>query len=117
MKTKLMTVVALGALVMFSAKAENIDFQKLIDEAAAKGGGRVVVGPGIHHTGTLHLKSHVELHFEEGAVLLASTNIADYAEFPKDICPVAPGCMFWTLIMAWDAKDIAIISPPRLLTF
>jgi len=25
--------------------------------------------------------------------------------------------MFWTLIMAWDAKDIAIISPPRLLTF
>ena len=94
--------------VLCVAWAFGGDLQRQIDEAAAAGGGRVVVKAGVHHTGTLRLKSRVELHLEEGAVLLASTNIADYAEFPREVCPVAPGFMHWTLIMAWDAEDIAI---------
>ena len=90
MKIKLMTVVVLGAFAMFSAKAGNIDFQKLIDEAAAKGGGRVTVPAGVHETKSLRLRSHVELHLEKGAVLRGSVKHEDYFDFPANICAVRP---------------------------
>ncbi|WP_245859291.1 glycoside hydrolase family 28 protein [Luteimicrobium subarcticum] len=48
---------------------ETDEIQARIDAAAAAGGGRVVVGPGVHRTGALRLRSHVELHVEAGAVL------------------------------------------------
>ena len=44
--------------------------QKAIDAASAAGGGVVRLEPAIYPSGTLYLKSNVELHFEEGAVLL-----------------------------------------------
>ncbi|WP_156250121.1 glycoside hydrolase family 28 protein [Pseudactinotalea terrae] len=43
--------------------------QAEIDAAAARGGGRVVVPAGVHRTGALRLRSHVELHLEVGSVL------------------------------------------------
>src|SRR5690606_36701515 len=43
--------------------------QERIDEAAARGGGRVSIGPGTHRTGALRLRSRVELHLEAGALL------------------------------------------------
>jgi polygalacturonase len=43
--------------------------QAEIDAAAAGGGGRVVVTPGVHRTGALQLRSNIELHLEPGAVL------------------------------------------------
>ena len=49
--------------------------QEAIDACARDGGGRVTVAPGIYVTGTLELKSHVELHLEKGALLLGSTKI------------------------------------------
>ena len=57
---------------------ETAGIQRLIDDAAAKGGGRVVIAPGVHKSGTLYLKSGVELHLEKGAVLLASDRMEDY---------------------------------------
>lgn len=42
------------------------------------GGGRVVVPAGEWLTGAIHLKSNVNLHVSEGAVLKFSTNPADY---------------------------------------
>lgn len=52
--------------------------QRLIDRASAEGGGRVIVPEGTFLTGGLQLKSNVDLHLEKGAVLLGSTNSADY---------------------------------------
>lgn len=52
--------------------------QSAIDACAKAGGGRVVVGPGSFLSGTLIMKSNVELHLERGAVLLGSTNPDDY---------------------------------------
>lgn len=52
--------------------------QKAVDAAAAKGGGRVVVPPGNFLTGTVHLKSNVELFLDKGAILTGSTNLSDY---------------------------------------
>ncbi|SEO06410.1 Glycosyl hydrolases family 28 [Mucilaginibacter gossypiicola] len=53
--------------------------QKTID-AAAKKGGRVVIPAGYFITGPIKLKSGVELHFNNDAILLGSTKRLDYAE-------------------------------------
>lgn len=52
--------------------------QSLIDEVSLKGGGRIVFPKGEYPTGQLELKSGVELHLEEGAVILGSTSPYDY---------------------------------------
>lgn len=59
-------------------KAETARIQGEIDRASAQGGGRVVVGKGVHPCGTLYLKSNVELHLEEGAELRGGPRPADY---------------------------------------
>ena len=61
-----------------AAEGGRAEIQQAIDAAAAAGGGRVVVAPGVHPIGTLRLKSHVELHLEKGAVLLGGTKRDDY---------------------------------------
>jgi hypothetical protein len=52
--------------------------QQLIDKMSAAGGGRIVVPPGNFMTGSLFLKSNVELHIELGGVLLGSHSVNDY---------------------------------------
>lgn len=52
--------------------------QRAIDAAAAAKGGRVVFPPGSYLSGTIRLKSHVELHLAKGANLLGSTDLSDY---------------------------------------
>ena len=53
--------------------------QKAIDICHQTGGGQVTVPPGIYLTGTLYLRSNVELHLCRGAVLLGSfRNPQDY---------------------------------------
>ena len=56
-------------------------FQKAIDAAAAKGGDTVVVPPGEYLVAGIFLKDNVTLRLEEGATLVASTNLSDYATF------------------------------------
>jgi len=97
-----------SAVVVCSAAMAGIDFQRLIDEAAANGGGRVVVPAGVHDTKSLQLKSHVELHLEKGAVLRGSTRHEDYYEFPAELCAVRPESSGLVLIYAHDAEDISI---------
>jgi hypothetical protein len=52
--------------------------QKLIDKVSAGGGGRVIVPPGNFMTGSLLLKSGVELHVQLGGVLLGTHSVNDY---------------------------------------
>lgn len=70
-------------ITAFAAKADgktnNAKFiQAAINKAAAAGGGKVVVPKGKFVTGPIVLKSGVELHLQQGAVLLGSTNRLDY---------------------------------------
>ena len=58
--------------------------QQAIDQCSAAGGGRVVVPAGMYKTGTLVLKSHVDLHLETGATLFGSTRLADYRPMKTD---------------------------------
>jgi len=86
--------------------------QKRIDEAAAAGGGRVTVGPGVHKSGTLYLKSHVELHLEKGAVLLASDKLDDYNAldaFPQNAGVFkGEGWQAKHLIVCLEQDDVAL---------
>ena len=52
--------------------------QSAIDACANAGGGRVLVPAGRWTTGTLILKSRIELHLAMGAVLRGSPSMADY---------------------------------------
>ncbi len=53
--------------------------QEAIDRCALHGG-TVVFSPGVYLTGSLELRSNVELQVQSGATVLGSTNLADYAE-------------------------------------
>lgn len=52
--------------------------QRVIDECANKGGGTVLVPQGIFLTGTLQLRTNVNLHLESGGTLKGSPNVQDY---------------------------------------
>ncbi len=52
--------------------------QYAIDRVSEQGGGRLVFPLGRYVSGTLHMRSNVTLHLEDGAVLLGSTNPFDY---------------------------------------
>lgn len=58
-------------------------FAKAIAACAEKGGGVVLVPEGKYLTGAIHLESNINLHLEEDAEILFSTN-------PKDFYPLVP---------------------------
>lgn len=67
-----------------------------IAACAEKGGGRVTVPAGTYETGPVHLKSNVELHFEEGAKLVFTDN-------PKAYLPGVPS--------SWNGNECINYSP------
>lgn len=89
----------------FGAKADGItlntnSIQAAIDLASADGGGRVIVTPGEFVTGSIYLKDNVDLHLEEGAVLLGSLNPWDF---------VRDDVIKWTaMVFAVGQKNIAL---------
>lgn len=86
---------------------ENI--QKLIDKVHQKGGGRIVFPPGTYLTGSLKLRSNVELHFEKDAQLIGSTNPNHYYKLTEFIDPtVKQDNSMLALIMAEGQQNIAI---------
>lgn len=88
--------------------------QHAIDAAHADGGGTVIVPSGrTYLTGSIELRSHVELHIERGAVLQGSSNWPDYtARFAVGALSagvVTEGTETTAaLLTARDATDIAI---------
>ena len=51
-------------------------FNRAIDDAVSKGGGRVVVPFGDYLCGSIRMKSNIELHFEPGARIIAAPESA-----------------------------------------
>ena len=80
--------------------AGMLDLQPEIDDVAACGGGVVRVATGEREVRPFVLRSNVTLELAEGAVLLASTNIADYAAALGERCFVG----------AEGATNIAIVG-------
>ena len=58
--------------------SSTIAIQKAVDACAAAGGGKVIIPAGRFVSGPIFLKSRLEIELSAGAVLLGSTNMADY---------------------------------------
>jgi polygalacturonase len=89
----------------------TIAIQKAIDAAFKNKGGRVVFPKGIFLSGSIILKSNVTLYFEEGSVLLGSTNPKDYVNMAFEGRPISPkkdDNSQMALILAHKANNIAL---------
>ena len=85
--------------------------QSAIDTCAKSGGGVVTVPAGIYRTGTIWLRSNVELHLEHGAVIKGSDNLDDYnAEdaYPQNFSCREEGWLGKHLILAVECENVAI---------
>ncbi|PYF72645.1 glycoside hydrolase family 28 protein [Pedobacter nutrimenti] len=85
----------------------TVAIQKAIDYCSQSGGGKVIFPAGNFLSGTLVLKDNVKLYLESNSILLGSTDIEDY----KNLDPFTEGLgndVGWALIVAVDAKNIAI---------
>ncbi len=98
-----------------SANAKAV--QGALDECSRRGGGRVTVPAGVWRCGTIWLRSGVELHLDEGAVLKASDDLADYNAqdaYPENWFSKREqwnGCHF---IIAREASGFSITGPGRV---
>ena len=66
-----------------STKIQTIAIQKVIDKAAANGGGVVVIPKGVYLSGALFFKPKTTLYVSEGGVLKGSDDIADFPIMPS----------------------------------
>lgn len=93
-----------------STKLNTAAIQKVIDKAAANGGGTIVIPKGTYLTGALFFKPKTRLRLEEGAMLKGSDNIANY--------PLIPSRMegqnldyYAALINAYHVDNFSITGP------
>lgn len=56
----------------------TLPIQKAIDSVAVRGGGIILIPPGVFLSGTLQLRTNTTLHLAEGAILRGSGNVKDY---------------------------------------
>ncbi len=75
--------------------------QRAIDEAAAKGGGIVSFAPGKYLTGSLFIKTGVNLQVNKGVEILGSQDIRDYPEIDTRVAGIE---------MKWPAALINILK-------
>lgn len=68
---------------------DTVAVQKAVDAAGAAGGGEVLLPKGVYLCGSIFLKSGVDFHLAEGAVLKGSPDRADYNK--RDVAPQNSG--------------------------
>jgi polygalacturonase len=96
-------------ILVFGAKPDGLTLntthiQSAIDKVHQNGGGRVVVPKGEFLTGSIVMKTGVELYLSKGAVLLGSTNPDHYIKLNR-----------WkALVMAEDQHNISITGPGEI---
>ena len=107
-------LIAAAAISLAGEVSDKGAIQKMVDEAAAKGGGVVEVGAGVWHTGPIHLRSNIELHLDEGAVL-------EFSDDPKDYLPAVETswegveCYNYSpLVYAYGCTNIALTGKGKL---
>jgi len=85
-----------------------------IDACSAAGGGRVVVPAGSFTTGPIRLKSRVNLHLSDGAVLKFSTDPRDYLPVVYTRFEGTELMNYSPFIYAYDQQDIGITGSGTL---
>ncbi len=91
----------------------TVAIQRAIDRVSAAGGGRVTVPAGVFTTGAVTLKQGVELHLAAAAVLLGSTDLADY---PKQMTRIEGHFEPWrpAVVNASGLTGVKITGPGTL---
>lgn len=79
-------------------------------DAAGKKGGTVVLAPGRYRSGTLRLRSHVTLRLEPGAILLGSTDLADYPQTIPALRSYTDHYATQSLIYAENVENVGIVG-------
>ncbi len=97
----------------FGAQENNLEtttqaISKAINKANHIGGGIVLIPKGEWLTGTIHLKSNVNLYLEEGAKLIFSENPKDYLPTVLTTWEGMECYNYSPLIYAYQCKNIAI---------
>ncbi len=82
--------------------------EKAVEACAEAGGGRVVIPRGTFLTGAIHLKSNVNLHISEGAVLRFSTDPNDYLPLVLTRYEGIECMNYSPLIYAYGQKNVAV---------
>lgn len=96
-----------GALVADKA-ATTQAIASAIAAANAAGGGRVVVPRGTWRSGAVHMKSNVDLHVEDGAVLLFSGQPQDYLPAVMTSWEGIECYNYSPLVYAHDCDNVAL---------
>ena len=100
-------------IVDYGAKGDSttlntISINKAIHDCNQKGGGTVIVPPGIFLTGAIHLLSNVNLKLEKGSELRFSSNPSDYLPLVHTSWEGIECMNYSPLIYAYGKKNIAI---------
>ena len=100
-------IMDLGAIADGETNNSEI-IKKAIDSCNKIGGGKVIIPAGNFLTGPIELKSNVNLHLEEGANVLFSTNHKDYLPVVHTSYEGVELMNFSPLIRAYKQKNIAV---------
>lgn len=93
----------------FVTEKSGLAIQKAVDQAAAAGGGKVTLEPGIYPSGTIKLKSNIELHIPAGSVILGHPNPEQYEDFRHPaLDSVTPENSRKCLISCADCENVSI---------
>ncbi len=85
--------------------------QAAIDAAGAAGGGRVAIPPGVWKTGTIELRSGVELHVAAGATLLGTNDPADYPAWNAMDSVRSRRFLPRRMVLGRGCRDVAVTGP------
>ncbi|AOW09765.1 glycoside hydrolase [Flavobacterium gilvum] len=106
-------------IVKFGAKADGITdntnfFKKAIQECSKSGGGTVLVPKGKYKSSAIHLEDNVNLHLEEGAEILFSTNPKDYYPLVHTSFEGTEYMNYSPLVYAYKKKNVAVTGKGTL---
>lgn len=88
--------------------------QATIDSCSNSGGGRVLISQGIYLSGTLRIKSNVELYIDSSATLKGSPFLSDYPEITPQLRNYTDNYIQRSLIYAEGVKNIAFTGKGKI---
>lgn len=89
--------------ILDDGRIHTEQIQALIDQAAAEGGGVIVVPAGTYYTGALFFRQGVHLYVMEGGTLKGSDDIADYPVLETRI--EGETCKYFAALINADGVD------------
>jgi polygalacturonase len=107
------SIVSYGA-VAGGQKDATAAIRQAVNDCAARGGGRVLIPPGLFVTGAIRLRSNIELHLAPGATLRFSPDPAQYLPVVLTRWEGIECMNYSPLIYARDAQNIAITGKGTL---